>query len=52
MVGSRNPTQGGKDNARAFAQHFASNGLSVTSGLAAGIDAYSHEGALDGGGHT
>lgn len=52
MVGSRNPTQGGKDNARAFAQHFARNGLSVTSGLAAGIDAYSHEGALDGGGHT
>jgi DNA processing protein len=52
MVGSRNPTQGGKDNARAFAQHFASNGLSVTSGLAAGIDAYSHEGALDGSGHT
>ena len=52
MVGSRNPTQGGKDNARAFAHYFANNGLSVTSGLAAGIDAYSHEGALDGGGHT
>lgn len=52
MVGSRNPTQGGKENARAFAAHFAVNGLTVTSGLAVGIDAYSHEAALDGGGNT
>lgn len=52
MVGSRNPTQGGKDNARAFAAHFAANGLTVTSGLAVGIDAYSHEAALEGGGNT
>ncbi|MFN3785536.1 MAG: DNA-processing protein DprA, partial [Thiothrix sp.] len=52
MVGSRNPTQGGKDNARAFAAHFATNGLTVTSGLAVGIDAHSHEAALDAGGAT
>ncbi len=52
MVGSRNPTQGGKENARAFAAHFAANGLTVTSGLAVGIDAYSHEAALGGGGNT
>lgn len=52
MVGSRNPTQGGKDNARAFAAHFATNGLTVTSGLAVGIDAHSHEAALDAGGNT
>lgn len=52
MVGSRNPTQGGKENARAFAAHFATNGLTVTSGLAVGIDAYSHEAALEGGGNT
>lgn len=52
MVGSRNPTQGGKENAKAFAAHFAANGLTVTSGLAVGIDAYSHEAALDGGGNT
>lgn len=52
MVGSRNPTQGGKENARAFAAHLASNGLTVTSGLAVGIDAYSQEAALDAGGHT
>ena len=52
MVGSRNPTQGGKENARAFAAHFAANGLTVTSGLAVGIDAHSHEAALDAGGNT
>ncbi len=52
VVGTRNPTQGGKDNARAFASHFAAHGLTVTSGLAVGIDAYGHEAALDNGGHT
>lgn len=52
MVGSRSPTQGGKDNARAFAAHFANNGLTVTSGLAVGIDAHSHEAALDAKGNT
>jgi DNA processing protein len=52
MVGSRNPTQGGKENARAFAAHFATNGLTVTSGLAVGIDAYSHEAALEAGGNS
>ncbi|MDD5391876.1 MAG: DNA-processing protein DprA [Thiothrix sp.] len=52
MVGSRNPTQGGKENARAFAAHFAANGLTVTSGLAVGIDAHSHEAALEAGGNT
>lgn len=52
MVGSRNPTQSGKDNARAFAAHFATNGLTVTSGLAVGIDAHSHEACLDAGGNT
>jgi DNA processing protein len=52
MVGSRNPTQGGRENAKAFAAHLASNGLSVTSGLAVGIDAHSHEAALEAGGNT
>ncbi len=52
MVGSRNPTQGGKENARAFAAYLASNGLTITSGLAVGIDACSHEAALDVGGQT
>ncbi|HET7757485.1 MAG TPA: DNA-processing protein DprA, partial [Steroidobacteraceae bacterium] len=52
MVGSRNPTPMGRATARAFAAHFARQGLTVTSGLALGIDAASHEGALQGGGPT
>ncbi len=52
MVGSRNPTQPGRDTAREFAAWFARTGLTVTSGLALGIDAASHEGALHGGGLT
>ncbi|CAA6820217.1 MAG: Rossmann fold nucleotide-binding protein Smf possibly involved in DNA uptake [uncultured Thiotrichaceae bacterium] len=52
MVGSRSPTTGGKDNARAFASHLAQNGLCITSGLALGIDAISHTGALDSDGST
>ncbi len=52
MVGSRNPTAGGKANARDFAASFARLGLGITSGLALGIDASCHEGALAGGGIT
>jgi DNA processing protein len=46
MVGSRNPTPGGRDNARNFATHLGQCGVTVTSGLALGIDTASHEGAL------
>jgi len=52
MVGSRSPTPGGLATARAFARWFARAGLTVTSGLALGIDAASHEGALAAGGLT
>ncbi len=52
MVGSRTPTSYGKDNAQAFAHYLAKHGISVTSGLALGIDAVSHQGALEAGGHT
>jgi DNA processing protein len=52
MVGSRNPTPAGRVTARDFAAWFARAGLTVTSGLATGIDAASHEGALAGGGWT
>jgi DNA processing protein len=52
MVGSRHPTARGGATAREFAAWFARAGLTVTSGLAAGIDAASHEGALGGGGLT
>src|SRR5262249_28400375 len=52
MVGSRSPTPAGGGTAREFAAWFAGAGLTVTSGLAVGIDAASHEGALAGGGVT
>jgi DNA processing protein len=47
MVGSRHATPQGLANARSFAKSFAQSGLHVVSGLALGIDAASHEGALD-----
>lgn len=46
MVGSRNPTPLGKETAQFFAEHFASMGLTVTSGLALGIDTAAHHGAV------
>jgi DNA processing protein len=52
MVGSRNPSAGGVATARDFAANFARAGIGVTSGLALGIDAASHEGALSAGGTT
>jgi len=48
MVGSRNPTAAGRNTAREFAKHLANAGITITSGLASGIDGASHEGALQG----
>jgi DNA processing protein len=50
IVGSRNPTPQGLDNARQFSRSFARAGLCVVSGLALGIDGAAHEGALEGAG--
>jgi len=52
IVGSRSPSAQGRDNARAFAAHFAQAGWCVVSGLALGIDGAAHEGALGAGGAT
>jgi DNA processing protein len=49
IVGSRNPTVGGMETARDFAAYLAGLGLVITSGLALGIDAAAHEGALGSG---
>lgn len=52
IVGSRNPTCTGIETAQQLAKELSQAGLCITSGLALGIDAASHRGALAGSGET
>lgn len=52
IVGSRNPTPQGKDNARSFAAELSKAGLTIVSGLALGVDGAAHDGGLSGPGRT
>ncbi len=52
IVGSRDHTTYGAEVARALAWGLGSGGIVVVSGMARGLDAVAHTGALDGGGAT
>jgi DNA processing protein len=52
IVGSRNPSSLGEETAFNFAKTLCRHGFVITSGLALGIDAASHRGALNANGNT
>lgn len=52
LVGARNASADGLDNAHRFARVFAGAGFTVTSGLALGVDGAAHQGALAAPGRT
>jgi DNA processing protein len=52
IIGSRNATAQGSEDSRAFAQALSQAGLTIVSGLAIGIDAAAHQGAMAGEGST
>lgn len=52
IVGTRKATTQAKETAKSFGGRLAESGLAVVSGLALGIDAAAHEGALGVGGYT
>src|SRR3989344_4153997 len=52
IVGTRKPTRYGLETAKILARDLAQAGVLVVSGLALGVDAEAHKGALEGGGKT
>lgn len=52
IVGARKATWYGKNVAKEIGQKLSEEGFTVTSGMALGIDAYAHLGALEGSGGT
>jgi len=52
IIGTRAATPQGKSTAKIFASALAQAGIPIISGLALGIDAEAHRGALDAGGKT
>ncbi len=52
MVGTRKPTPMGRETARYFAKELTTFDLNIVSGLALGIDAFAHQGAIDSNGAT
>jgi DNA processing protein len=52
VVGTRHPSPKGLDNAMRISRGLAARGVTVVSGLAAGIDSAAHRGAIEGGGRT
>ena len=52
VVGTRHPTPVGANHARKLAYQLSSQGITIVSGLARGIDSWAHRGALEAGGRT
>ncbi len=52
VVGTRTPTQYGREMTRNLCRELARQGVTVVSGLARGIDSAAHEATLEGGGRT
>lgn len=52
IVGTRKPSEFGKESSRRMSSAFTENGFTVVSGLALGCDTAAHHGCLDAGGQT